>query len=97
MNADGSNQTNLSKLPGVADSVPNGSADGTKIIFQSNRDGGANDDREIYSMNPDGSGVTRLTNNTGGDDTNPNWSPDGRQIVFERSVRGVSRPMTSSG
>jgi WD40-like Beta Propeller Repeat len=39
------------------------SPDGTKIAFQTNRDG----NQEIYSMNPDGSGQTNLTNNPADD------------------------------
>lgn len=46
---------------------------GSKVAFQSNRDGG---DIEIYTMNPDGSSQTRITTSAGRD-ANPDWSPDG--------------------
>ncbi len=46
------------------------SPDGTKIAFNSDRDGNS----EIYVMNADGSNPTRLTNNPDSD-SNPSWSP----------------------
>ena len=79
MNADGSNQLNLTNNPNY-DTKPKWSPDGSKIVFVSNRDG--ND--EIYTMNSDGSNQTRLTNNAVADD-NPAWSPGGGQIAFDRS------------
>ena len=48
--------------------VPNWSADGSRIAFQSDRDG--ND--EVYVMNPDVSGQTRLTDNPAWDGS-PSW------------------------
>jgi Tol biopolymer transport system component len=50
---------------------------GSKIAFQSNRDG----DIEIYAMNPDGSSPTRLTTSPGRD-ANPDWSPGGLRLAF---------------
>ncbi len=64
MNADGSNQVNLSnnsRFPTAGfnyDAIPSWSPDGTKIAFTSTRDTG---DFEVYRMNADGSGVTRIT------------------------------------
>ena len=52
-------------------------ADGSKIAFNSNRDG----NYEIYVMNADGSGQTRLTNNPA-TDYYPSFSPDGSKIAF---------------
>ena len=77
MNADGSDQHNISNNAGF-DYAPSWSPDGSKIVFQSNRDGNT----EIYVMNADGSDVQRLTNNAL-DDGDPNWSPDGSKIVFQ--------------
>ena len=59
------------------DSRPRYSPDGSKIVFQSTRDG----QPEIYVMNANGSGQTRLTNNPSWD-TAPVWSPDGTKILF---------------
>ena len=58
MNADGSNARRLTRSNGN-DFESAWSADGSKIAFQSNRDG----NEEIYIMNADGSGQTRLTDN----------------------------------
>jgi Tol biopolymer transport system component len=67
----------------VRDGDPSWSPDGTKIAFESFRDGGS----EMYVMNWDGTGVTRLTFNGPGEDRGSSWSPDGTQITFH-SVRG---------
>ena len=76
MSANGTNQTRLTESPG-ADRDPQFSADGTKIVFVSERDG----NYELYVMNADGSGETRLTN-TPGLELYPSFSPDGTKIVF---------------
>jgi Tol biopolymer transport system component len=60
--------------------APDWSADGTKIVYESNQSG----DYRIWVMNADGSGQRRLTNDPGFMDLLPNWSPDGRHIVFSR-------------
>jgi TolB protein len=69
MNADGSNQTNLTNNP-AEDYMPCFSPDGTMIAFTSYRDGNL----EIYVMNADGSNQTRLTNNSAWDGS-PSWGP----------------------
>ena len=76
MNADGSEQENLSRQP-ASDSHPSWSRDGRKLAFVSRRDGNA----EIYVMNADGSGLRNVTR-TPRDDLGPAWSPDGRAIAF---------------
>ncbi|HEV2840754.1 MAG TPA: hypothetical protein VGW39_05460 [Chthoniobacterales bacterium] len=76
MDADGSNQTNLT--PGqTLETYAAWSPDGTKIAFASERDGNS----EIYVMNADGSNQVRVTNNPAGD-YEPRWSPDGTKFAF---------------
>ena len=70
MNADGSNQINLSNNPTDDEPPASWSEDGTKILFSSNRNGNF----EIYAMNADGSGVIRLTDSSA-DDVSPDWKP----------------------
>lgn len=67
MNADGSNQRNLTNNP-ATDQFPAWSLDGQSIVFMTDRDG----NREIYRMSQDGSGLTNLTNNPAAD-TYPYW------------------------
>lgn len=56
MNADGSNQVNVTNSPGI-DEEPFWSPDGTSILFTSRRDGSP----DIYRMGVDGSTPTNLT------------------------------------
>ena len=58
MNADGSQQTQLTEHPGQ-DTHPSWSPDGTKITFTREW----NDNTEIYVINLDGTGEKNLTNN----------------------------------
>ncbi len=83
MNADGSGLINLTNHPAHDDS-PSWSPDGTRIVFESDRDGHF----EIYVMNADGSGVTNLSNHPAFDQS-PRWSPDGTRIVFESDRDGL--------
>lgn len=78
MNADGSNQVNLTNNPAL-DAAPVWSPDGSKIVFASDRDGG---NRNIWVMNADGTGLVKLTNYSGGAGY-PTWSPDGSMISFD--------------
>ena len=82
MNADGSNQTNLTgNIAG--DDQPSWSPDGSKIAFVSFR----NNNFDVFTMNADGSNQTRLTIDAS-DDQTPNWSPDGTKIVFNSKRTG---------
>lgn len=56
---------------------PDWSPDGSKIAFESNRDGKS----AIYVIQADGSGLRKLTSGEVNDEQ-PRWSPDGQQIVF---------------
>jgi len=73
------------------DNHPDWSPDGTKIVFQSDRNdlsGSLIRRYEIYSMDIDGSNQVRLTT---GNSSNfrPDWSPDGSRIVFNSERDGV--------
>jgi Tol biopolymer transport system component len=76
MNADGSQQMNLTSNP-AGDNFPVWSPDGARIAFTSNRDG----NNEIYVMNANGAYPVRLTNHWATDEY-PAWSPDGTRIAF---------------
>lgn len=89
MDSDGSNQTNISNTPD-SDYSADWSADGSRIVFVSERDGVGGGGGEIYVMNADGSNQVRLTNNTGYDEY-PSWSPDGSQIVFDSDKDGFGQ------
>jgi dipeptidyl aminopeptidase/acylaminoacyl peptidase len=77
MNANGTNQTRLT-TNSEFDAVPVFSPDGSKIAFESTRDG----NYEIYVMNANGTNQTRLTSNSA-NDQHPAFSPDGSTIAFD--------------
>ncbi len=77
MDADGTNKTRLTHNSSN-DQNPAWSPDGTKVAFQSTRDGAG---ARIYVMNADGSGQTRLTTGPG-IELSPTWSPNGKKIAF---------------
>ena len=79
------NWINLTNESLGGDEYPAWSPDGTKIAFQSYRDG----NWEIYVMNADGSEETRLTHNPD-EDTYPNWSPDGTRLAFNSARVGYT-------
>ena len=84
MNPDGSRQRRLT-FNTWDDTTPAWSADGAKIAFSSNQDGGSSDEYEIHVMNADGSGETAITETSAGTgDQHPTWSPDRSQIAFTR-------------
>jgi hypothetical protein len=77
MNPDGTGQTRLTNN-GFDDLSFTWSPDGSKIAFETNRDGNF----EIYTMNADGTNPVRVTNNAS-NDLSPSWSPDGTKIAFQ--------------
>jgi YD repeat-containing protein len=81
MNADGSGQIRLTNN-GANDDAPRWSPNGSKILFQSDRDDPVNGYNDVYAMNADGTGQARLTASAN-DDCGPSWSPDGSKIVFQ--------------
>jgi TolB protein len=74
--------TNITNTTGL-DENPKWSPDGTKILFDSGRDG----DYDIYTINPDGTGLNQITNDPSFD-WQPDWSPDGTKIVFSSGRDG---------
>lgn len=58
--------------------APAVSSDGTRLAFQSRKDG----NWEIYVLDLSSGKITRLTNNLAYDGA-PAWSPDGSQLAFE--------------
>ncbi|MBA2714580.1 MAG: PD40 domain-containing protein, partial [Rubrobacteraceae bacterium] len=95
MNADGTNQTNLT--PEINVSCPGGgsfshqnvsehpswSPDGSKIAFRGSVGCAGTSGLNIWVMNPDGSGKTSIVSDNATSDDQPAYAPDGQQIVFE--------------
>jgi TolB protein len=97
MNADGSNQRQLTRTASGSDADPAWSPDGRKIAFTSYAKRVGTQD-EIYVMSADGSHLHRVTRGES-NDKHPTWSPDGRKIAFS-SDRTASREiyvMTADG
>jgi TolB protein len=84
MNADGSNRTRLTQMPGGSYKSA-WSPDGRKIAFDAFPDLSY---PQIYVINADGTGLTRLTNSIS-NDMSPEWSPDGKRILFSRDKSGL--------
>ncbi len=80
MNADGSNQRQLTHLGG-ANFAPYFHPDGKRIIFASNYRDPSSEKFDLYLINLDGTGLTQVTTSSGFD-AFPMFSPDGKQLVF---------------
>jgi TolB protein len=78
MNADGSDQRQLTNTSGEED-FPSWSPDAKEILYQSNSEGGGN--YGIYLMRADGSNVRRLTDLAFNSIT-PVWGYEGQTIIF---------------
>jgi Tol biopolymer transport system component len=85
MNADGTNQTNISNASTFIDSLPSWSPDGTKIAF--NRSVPGTQTQNIWTMNADGTGQVAVTAGPFRDER-PTWSPDGTMVAFHSNRDG---------
>jgi Tol biopolymer transport system component len=86
MNADGSNQVNLTNNSTTVFS-PAWSPDGAHIAYEVRLEGDDGFTFEIYVMNADGSEQRNLTNHPASD-RHPTWSPDGSHIAFDTDRDG---------
>ncbi|MEO5590684.1 MAG: hypothetical protein ABIS03_13935 [Gemmatimonadaceae bacterium] len=80
MNADGSNQRQVTNLGG-ANFGPSWTPDGRKIIFSSNYKTPRSGNFDLYLINPDGSGLEQVTFDESFDGF-PMFSPDGKKLVW---------------
>jgi Tol biopolymer transport system component len=88
MGAEGNTLTRLTNNP-AKDEYPSWSPDGTKIVFDSDRE---NKTAAIYVMDADGTNVTHLTKpGSKASETHPAWSPDGKKIAFVRHENGSNQ------
>ena len=78
MNADGSNQVNLTRTPDLDEMYPHASPDGTKISFVVDQGSGRRKVRSVYYMNVDGTERIKVATNA----RQPCWSPDGKKIAY---------------
>ncbi len=88
MNADGSNQHQLTHTDGVYNGGPFFSPDGSKIIYRADRK--SPHYLQIYLLDLKGGGEQQITDN---DAVNwaPYWHPDGDKIAFTTSLHGHDR------
>ena len=80
MNADGSNQHQITNLGG-ANFAPFFTPDGRRIIFSSNYQNPRSRNFELFLVNPDGSGLEQVTHHPEFDGF-PMFSPDGTKLVW---------------
>jgi Tol biopolymer transport system component len=80
MNADGSDQRQITKLGG-ANFGPSWTPDGQRIIFSSNHVNPRSRNFDLYIVGLDGTGLERVTTN-GDFDGFPMFSPDGKQLIW---------------
>lgn len=92
MDADGSNETNLTNTPGVHETDPAWSPDGATIAFT--RPGPVSDgagglgDIWVMDADPSTDDATNLTNTPEFPEYHPAWAPSGTQLVFVREIPG---------
>ena len=88
MNADGSEQTRLTSLPGFS-GVPVYSPDGKRIAFQ--RTETLKDFHwQISVMDADGANIRQITHDASNNQV-PNWSRDGQRLIFYSNRTGKNQ------
>jgi len=88
MNADGSDQHQVTHLPG-ASFAPFFHPDGRRIIFSSNYENPESRDFDLYLVNADGTGLEQVTT-APGFDAFPMFSPDGKYLVWASNRHGTA-------
>jgi Tol biopolymer transport system component len=78
MNADGSNQLNLTQSPTVQEHYPQVSPDGTKICFTVDTGEGRDTVRSLWVMDTDGKNRKKLVDSA----REPFWAPDSKVIGY---------------
>lgn len=66
------------------DLAPAWSPDGTRLAFETNRDGNV----EVYVVDANGGAAQNVSNFSQANDHGPFWSPDGQQLVFYSNREG---------
>ena len=89
MNADGSDQRQITKLGG-ANFGPSWTPDGKRIVFSSNYKNPRSGNFDLYLIDKDGSNLEQLTFDNAFDGF-PMFSPDGRKLVWA-SNRNEAKP-----
>ena len=93
MNADGSNQKQITSLGG-ANFGPSWTPDGRRIIFSSNHKNPRSRNFDLYLVNLDGSGLTQVTTNPEFDGF-PMFSPDGKKLIWASNRSAASEGETN--
>jgi TolB protein len=88
MNADGTNQRQITNLGG-ANFAPFFTPDGKRIIFSSNYKNPRSRNFDLYLVNLDGSGLEQVTSDTEFDGF-PMFSPDGTKLVWASNRGNVA-------
>ena len=87
MNADGSDQRQITRLGG-ANFGPSWTPDGRRIIFSSNHRQPRSGNFDLFLVNLDGSGLEQITSDESFDGF-PMFSPDGRSLVWASNRRAA--------
>lgn len=80
MNADGSNQRQITRLGG-ANFGPSWTPDGKQIIFSSNHENPRSGNFDLFVVGLDGTGLRKITTHPGFDGF-PMFSPDGSKLIW---------------